>query len=233
MFMRCSTMETLERRRLLAHGGGTDGGGMYFVTQGDQITVQGTDSGEQIKIVDLGLDRRTGKLKVAVSRNGQVITTFYNFHQFVVNGNGGDDTISIVSANPTLLTGVTVNGGAGNDTITAAAFNGGSINAFGGSGNDNITGSAGPDVLNGGSGHNVLSGGDGDDVFVKKAAAAQGGVGNDALLGGNGIDTVQVVFLVGDPTPDFGSNTFSGLEAVTYDATATADPAETGQPPIL
>lgn len=206
---------------------------MYFQTAGDVITVFGTDASETITLTDLGLDPIRHVNKASVSRNGRVVTTFYNFHQFIINGYGGADTISVVSSKPTLLQPVTINGGAGNDVLTGAKFNSGSINANGGSGDDSITGTANADIINGGSGKNILNGASGDDLFIKESAALQGATANDQIDGGMGSDTIKWVELTGETTPDFGSNVITNVENDTFEDALTPDAPETGQPPIF
>jgi Ca2+-binding RTX toxin-like protein len=88
-----------------------------------------------------------------------------------VNAGGGDDVVTINSANATL----NVDGQGGNDTLT---------------GNDNadaLRGGAGNDVLVGARGADDLEGGDGDDTIVWN-----NGDGSDVVDGDGGSDTIQV-----------------------------------------
>lgn len=79
---------------------------------------------------------------------------------------------------------LTVNGNTGNDSITVGGVDslfGGTITLNGLDGNDTLTGSSLSDVINGGGGDDSIIGGDQNDTIA-------GGVGNDMLEGGNGDD---------------------------------------------
>jgi Ca2+-binding RTX toxin-like protein len=92
---------------------------------------------------------------------------------FEVNGNGGDDSITLSAALPVAAT---LRGGAGNDHLCGGNA---ADKLIGGSGNDNLIGRGGNDSLFGGSGDDELFGGLGDDHLY-------GGTGTDALAGGSG-----------------------------------------------
>ncbi len=112
-----------------------------------------------------------------------------------VNGQGGDDRISIRD-----LTGVAdlrtidVDGGDGNDVINGSFLmpgitfiaRGGAGNdiIFGGAGNDVLLGEDGRDIILGGDGNDFISGGDGNDILL-------GSDGNDVILGGRGRDVLS------------------------------------------
>jgi Ca2+-binding RTX toxin-like protein len=122
----------------------------------------------------------------------------------VVNGTGGDDSVSISSgasgvtvnglaakvtvAGSDSLDQLTVNGQAGNDTINASGLKAGVINLTinGGAGDDVITGSAGNDTVIGGTGADTAKLGAGDDTFVWNP-----GDGSDTVDGQAGNDTLQ------------------------------------------
>lgn len=91
----------------------------------------------------------------------------------VVNGNGGNDTITAGNGLAGLLN-LAINGGAGNDIIT------------GGDGNDRLTGGDGNDIINGGRGSDRVFLGAGDDTFVWNP-----GDGSDLVDGEDGFDTMQ------------------------------------------
>lgn len=81
-------------------------------------------------------------------------------------------------------TSISVNGNTGNDSITVGGVDGlfgGTIVLSGGDGDDTLVGSSGSDVLNGGAGADDISGGDLNDSI-------NGGTGDDTLTGGNGDD---------------------------------------------
>ncbi|HEY1854887.1 MAG TPA: hypothetical protein VGG40_09895 [Solirubrobacterales bacterium] len=94
---------------------------------------------------------------------------------FEVNGNGGDDTISLA---PSISVPATLRGGSGDDILNGGA---GNDKLVGGSGNDTLTGRGGDDLLLGGPGDDKLIGGPGNDRLL-------GGPGDDLLLGGSGIN---------------------------------------------
>ena len=94
---------------------------------------------------------------------------------FEINGNGGDDTISLA---PNVTVPATLRGGPGNDTLSGGA---GNDKLVGGPGNDTLIGRGGDDSLFGGPGNDKLLGGPGNDKLV-------GGSGDDLLLGGSGVN---------------------------------------------
>ncbi|MGD9734561.1 MAG: calcium-binding protein [Solirubrobacterales bacterium] len=96
---------------------------------------------------------------------------------FEVNGNGGDDALSLEATVPVPAT---LRGGPGDDRLSGGA---GNDRLVGGAGNDRLVGGAGNDSLFGGSGEDQLSGGPGDDRLL-------GGGGMDTLLGGSGVNEV-------------------------------------------
>jgi Ca2+-binding RTX toxin-like protein len=93
--------------------------------------------------------------------------------KLVVNGNGGDDSITAGNGLANLIQ-LTVDGGAGNDTIT------------GGDGNDLLIGGDGNDLITGGRGNDTAMMGTGDDTFVWNPGDAsdtvEGQTGTDRLL---------------------------------------------------
>jgi Ca2+-binding RTX toxin-like protein len=91
----------------------------------------------------------------------------------VINGNGGNDTISAGNGLAGLI-GLTFDGGAGNDILT------------GGDGNDLLIGGDGNDIINGGRGNDTALMGAGDDTFVWNP-----GDGSDVVEGQDGNDTLQ------------------------------------------
>lgn len=107
----------------------------------------------------------------------------------VIQGHGGNDTISVNDANDTVNS--TILGGQGNDNITGDASTGTS-NLDGGAGNDTLTGGDGADTLVGGAGADNITAGAGNDSID---AGDDGDTivttgGNDTVLGGGGADTV-------------------------------------------
>jgi Ca2+-binding RTX toxin-like protein len=103
--------------------------------------------------------------------NGQA--TVANTSLIQVNGQAGDDFISLDETNGALPT-AHLFGGAGNDTLV------------GGSGADQLSGGAGNDVLVGRRGNDFLSGEAGNDTFVWNP-----GDGSDVIDGASGRDTMS------------------------------------------
>lgn len=106
----------------------------------------------------------------------------------------------------TLSSNVLVNGQGGDDTITVASNDTRSFTIFGGSGDDVISGGAGADTIRGGSGNDVINagngsdtvyGGSGDDIIDDDGGNSlshdtfYGGTGDDHLEGGSGDDTLH------------------------------------------
>jgi Ca2+-binding RTX toxin-like protein len=89
----------------------------------------------------------------------------------IMNGNGGDDTLTGADGFDLL------NGGAGNDTLN------------GGAGDDILSDTAGANLLDGGAGIDTLSGNSGNEMFV-------GGTGDDIIDTGAGADILA--FNLGD-----------------------------------
>jgi len=105
----------------------------------------------------------------------------------------------------------------GDDVIDASAFawdagtSLGTLDLYGGPGNDRITGSSGKNLLNGQDGDDVLYGGPGPDSIY-------GGQGNDRMYGGDGADR-----LYAERTAD-GADFLSGgngIDTVLYDRRTT------------
>lgn len=103
----------------------------------------------------------------------------------VVNAGGGDDTVTIATAN--LAAGSTYDGQAGNDLITG---NNAAENLRGGDGDDRLVGARGSDDFEGGAGNDTLvwNNGDGSDVM-------DGDAGNDGVEV-NGAATQGDVFTI-------------------------------------
>lgn len=96
---------------------------------------------------------------------------------FEVNGNGGNDTITIATNVPIPAT---LRGGPGDDKLVGGS---GADKLTGGTGNDILIGHGGDDALFGGPGDDKLLGGSGDDRLFGEA-------GEDLLLGGSGVNEI-------------------------------------------
>ena len=142
---------------------------------------------------------------------------------FIINGLGGNDTITAgngtntittLAGNDIITTGNgkdTINAGAGNDTITSGAGND-SIN--GGAGNDTIAAQAGADIITGGSGNDSIALGVDSDMDTVIFGATAGGNGNDIITN----------FISGTDKLNVGAiTTSSTVTAVTGALTITND----------
>src|SRR5262249_8217304 len=91
---------------------------------------------------------------------------------------------------------ILINGGGGNDTLSLNEANGAlpAASIVGGDGNDTLIGGSGSDLISGGPGNDTAFLGAGDDTFVWNA-----GDGIDVVDGGAGSDTVVVN---GDASPE-------------------------------
>lgn len=134
----------------------------------DTVTVVGSQSADTIDIVSVGNSVTVTGLPVLVE-----VRNFDSIDQLVVNGLGGDDTISAatVSSGVALLT---LDGGVGDDSLTGSA---GSDILLGGAGNDLVIGRGGNDF--------AFLGAD-DDTFVWNPGDAsdviEGEAGRDTLV---------------------------------------------------
>jgi len=140
--------------------------------------------------------------QMTVSDSG-FTATYLNTSEVSVEGNNGDDTLTIGNIENVGLLFLTVDGGAGDDVISAANSPIGSARLVlsGGDGDDTITGSSGAETINGdadndsllgGDGNDVINGGDGVDRMNGDAGddTVDGGAGNDIVNGGTGNDSL-------------------------------------------
>jgi Ca2+-binding RTX toxin-like protein len=122
---------------------------------------------------------RPNGARAAIDRTNLVpFTVDFSAEALAVNGEGGDDQLTVSPGVPGLL--VTADGEAGNDTLTGAEEA------------DSLVGGAGTDTLTGGGGSDLLDGQEGDDRLF-----ARDGQG-DLVRGGTGSDTAQTDTLTVD-----------------------------------
>ncbi|NEQ54133.1 MAG: calcium-binding protein [Leptolyngbya sp. SIO3F4] len=127
---------------------------------------------------------------------GLFTLTNEEIEQFEINGQGGDDSLTIGDLTGSAVESVIFSGGAGNDFLDASGtFT--PVIADGGDGNDILIGGAGNDILIGGNGINLLI----------------GGAGNDILIGGNGIDFFGFDTGAAFNANDIGTNQIQNFEA--------------------
>jgi Ca2+-binding RTX toxin-like protein len=138
----------------------------FATLSGGVFTVDGTSGDDVIELSSDGTN-----ITAVLNGIASPLFALSNITAIKVNGNAGNDNITLDSSLPTTL-GVSVQGGPGDDTIQ------------GGPGNDTLGGGQGNDSLFGGPGDDSIKGGLGDDILA-------GAKGNDTLFGGPGNDTLR------------------------------------------
>lgn len=103
-----------------------------------------------------------------------------------INGNSGNDVISVASTDSAFSGTITLSGQDGNDTLGGSSL---SDIINGGDGDDSIAGGDQNDTISGGTGDDTLAGGAGDDEF-----GWDNGDGSDVIDGGDGRDIQTVNF---------------------------------------
>ena len=143
----------------------------YEIKSSYSFTVVATDTSGNAseQVVTLGINDVDDPTVITVVIRGNslnnILTGTINT-QNVINGDGGNDSLTGANLKDTLL------GGSGNDTLIGNEENdfldGGSSNdsLLGGTGNDILTGGSGNDTLIGGNGADNISGGSGLDLFL-------------------------------------------------------------------
>ncbi len=168
-------LESLEQRRMMSAS---------FDPMTRTLTVTGSGADDTVT-VGLHSPPLQPVSNVRVIENGAVTyDSPLRVDRIIMNGNDGNDSISISSA---ITTPATVNGGAGNDALSGG---GGHDRLDGWTGDDQLTGNNGNDVLLGYSGHDQLNGNAGDDQMWGEGNddLLNGGGGADAMSGGSGTD---------------------------------------------
>ena len=143
------------------------------VVTGTTLTLTGDDAADRVTIADNGTN-------LTISVNGGAASTDFggqtlpidNSIDLVFNAGGGDDEITIATAN---LKSVTADGGAGDDILT------GNLDK------DALSGGDGDDRVIGGRGDDTMAGGAGNDVLVWN-----NGDGNDRMDGDGNADEIEV-----------------------------------------
>ncbi len=181
----------------------------------DTVVVNGGNGDENFTITPNGTRVRFDRLNPAPFSLD--IGTSENL---VVNGNGGDDTITASNGLAALIQ-ITMNGGAGNDTLT------------GGDGNDIINGGDGNDTIIGGRGNDTILMGGGDDTFIWNPGdgsdTVDGQAGNDTMIfNGANINEKIGISAIGTHvqfTRDVANITMdlNGFEAIDFNARGGAD----------
>ncbi|MEO0769059.1 MAG: calcium-binding protein, partial [Cyanobacteria bacterium J06649_4] len=127
---------------------------------------------------------------------GLFTLTNEEIEQFEINGQGGDDSLTVGDLSGSAVQSVVFSGGDGNDFL-------------------NGTGTATPIIADGGAGDDILLGGIGDDTLIGGGGADLliGGGGNDVLIGGIGGDFFGFDTGSAFNAADIGTNVIQNFES--------------------
>ncbi|NJR63766.1 MAG: calcium-binding protein [Cyanobacteria bacterium CRU_2_1] len=159
-----------------------DGSDLMIGGQGyDVIEVEGAVAAGD----DFVLQQRGGFAIFDRVNLGPFTLTVDSSEAFEIEGEGGNDRLTVGDLANTDVKRVEFSGGNGNDTLDASGSST-PIYADGGNGNDALTGSSANDTLKGGNGNDFIQGEKGDDRMI-------GGAGNDLLVwdDGDGSDRIS------------------------------------------
>ena len=181
---------------------GGDGNDALVWNNGDGSDVSNGDAGFDVVEVNGSpaagdaFTVRPNGARAAIDRTNLVpFTVDFTAEALTVNGEGGDDQLTVSPGLPGLL--VTADGGSGNDSLTGAEE---ADSLVGGSGNDTLTGSGGSDLLDGQDGDDRLFARDGKGDLVR------GGTGNDSAqtdaLTVDAVDGVEAIDATPAPVSD-------------------------------
>ncbi len=192
-------LEAGDDRFIWNNGDGSDfinGGDGFDVTQvngadgpGDEFDLSQSDGQAIFNRLNLGLFTLTNE----------------GIEQFEINGQGGDDSLTINDLTGSDVQSVIFSGGDGNDFLDASGTLT-PVTADGGDGND---------ILIGGAGDDILIGGNGADLLI-------GGAGNDILIGGDGVDFFGFDTGAAFNAVDIGTNqiqNFEDIDSIVLDVT--------------
>ncbi|WP_228040589.1 calcium-binding protein [Nodosilinea sp. LEGE 07088] len=126
---------------------------------------------------------------------GQFTLTNEKIEQFEINGQGGDDSLTVGDLTGSGVEKVVFSGGDGNDVLDARESST-TIEAFGGEGDDLLLGGSAEDTFFAGSGDDIVVGQRGDDTAYLEEGDDRfvwnNGDGSDFINGGAGFDVTQV-----------------------------------------
>ncbi|MEO1621320.1 MAG: calcium-binding protein, partial [Cyanobacteria bacterium J06632_3] len=146
-----------------------NGDGSDFIDGGDGFDVtevNGADGpGDEFELTQVNGQAIFNRLNL-----GPFTLTNEDIEQFEINGQGGDDSLTVGDLTGSTVQSVVFSGGEGNDFLNASGTSTPVI-ADGGDGNDILIGGAGDDILIGGNGADFLIGGAGDDILIGGNAA--------------------------------------------------------------
>ncbi|MEM9090442.1 MAG: calcium-binding protein [Cyanobacteria bacterium P01_F01_bin.53] len=192
-------LEDGDDRFIWNNGDGSDfinGGAGFDVTQvngadgaGDEFDLRAVDGQAIFNRLNLGLFTLTNEA----------------IEQFEINGQDGDDSLTVGDLSGSAVQSVVFSGGDGNDFLNGSGT-ATPITADGGAGND---------ILIGGDGDDILIGGDGADLLI-------GGGGNNVLIGGGGGDFFGFDTGAAFNAADIGTNViqnFASTDRIVLDVT--------------
>ena len=181
-----SRVDALEPRRLLAS---------TVLSIDGILTITGDNTADTITV---GLNANGQQVQVMLNGDPRLFTKT-SVKQIRASLLGGNDSLTVLTANGTLGVKLIVNGGDGKDTITGGPENddfrgdAGDDRIDGGFGKNVIRGGTGNDKLVGGNNRDIIYGDDGDDNIFGKFGrnVLRGGAGNDTIRGGDDNDTID------------------------------------------
>ena len=126
---------------------------------------------------------------------GQFTLTNEEIEQFEINGQGGDDSLTVGDLSGSGVEKVVFSGGDGNDVLDARESST-TIEAFGGEGDDLLLGGSAEDTFFAGADDDIVVGQRGDDTAYLEEGDDRfiwnNGDGSDFINGGKGFDVTQV-----------------------------------------
>jgi Ca2+-binding RTX toxin-like protein len=148
-----------------------------------------SDSTPEYIVTNLTIER-VGIL--GLDGDDEIIANFDSFQllEIVVDAGSGNDVVNASS----LLSQITIFGGAGNDILTGG-LNDDEI--YGDAGDDTLLGGPGVDLLEGGAGNDFLDGGPGGESVSGQVERLYGGHGHDVLIGGQNDDSDREILVGG------------------------------------
>jgi hypothetical protein len=153
----------------------------------DSVTVEGRSVADNIMATLVN-----GQIRIAGLRYNVNVTSAAPADALAINGNDGDDTIT-VGAGVEAAIHTTIRGNGGNDTLISLASQGGRGVTFdGGADNDTIIGGAGDDIVDGGPGDDTYTGNGGTDNV---GGGFNNSVGDTILVPGTAGDDTFVLTL--------------------------------------
>jgi Ca2+-binding RTX toxin-like protein len=171
-------------------------------TGGSALEIYGSAGSDKISVDT----QRSGSTANVTVIAGKFRRTFFGMSQISVNGNDGNDVVTLTGDNMSAAyLPVFIIGGNGDDVLAVSDFNG-NVNLVGGDGNDILTAknalrktdsptksNTSSRILLGGAGDDILVGSIGDDRLDGEAGndVVYGLAGNDELLGGTGINVLN------------------------------------------